>query len=319
MSPTTVQLRLPDFFIVGAPKCGTTAMQAYLSQAPDVFMPADKEFHHFADDLLRANDPLRDREVYARLFEGARDGQRVGETSVYHLLSGNAAANARAACPDAQIIAMLRNPLEVIPSLHSQLVFNGEEPLTDLEEALDAEADRAAGRRIPERVRFPKKLLYSRVVAWRPQLERWIHAFGADRVLVVLHDELRADTPATYRKIADFLGLDPGFTPAFPIVNANKQVRSPGLRRLMDDPHGPAARLTGLVPVAWRRALRRGIERLNTRHTHREPLPDRLRLRLLDLCADEIDAVAALLGRDLSHWHALPKRPTETTPRGAIR
>ena len=150
-------------------------------------------------------------------------------------------------------------------------------------------------------------------------LERWIHAFGADRVLVVLHDELRADTPATYRRIADFLGLERGFTPTFPIVNANKQVRSPGLRRLMDDPHGPAARLTGLVPQAWRRALRRGIERLNTRHSRRDPLPERLRQRILELCADEIDAVAALLGRDLSHWHAAAKRPTETTPTGGIR
>lgn len=77
----------PEFFIAGAPKCGTTAMQEYLRQHPGIFMPDMKEINHFADDLLKQDDPFLKRERYLSLFEGAGENQLAGEASVYYLFS----------------------------------------------------------------------------------------------------------------------------------------------------------------------------------------------------------------------------------------
>ena len=131
--------RQPDFFLVGAPKCGTTAMHVSLREHPDVFMPAEKEHNHFATDLVPATDPYASREHYLALFRDASFEKRVGETSVFHLYSKSAAENIRAFHADAKILVMLRDPLEFVASYHSQMVWNGDAALADLAEALAAE------------------------------------------------------------------------------------------------------------------------------------------------------------------------------------
>lgn len=74
----------PDFFIVGAPRCGTTSMYEFLRAHPQVFMPANKEPHYFGSDLRRQHAPMDERE-YLELFEGARGDQRIGEASPLYL------------------------------------------------------------------------------------------------------------------------------------------------------------------------------------------------------------------------------------------
>src|SRR5690554_4562039 len=70
----------PDFFIVGAPKCGTTAMYQYLKAHPEVFMPAYKEPHYFAEDFHGAwIERFRQQEDYLKLFADAGNAKRVGE------------------------------------------------------------------------------------------------------------------------------------------------------------------------------------------------------------------------------------------------
>lgn len=83
-------MRNPDFFIVGAPKSGTTAMYKYLKQHPDIFMPEVKEIHFFGTDL---NSPwfIRDKEKYLSSFSNAKGEKRIGEASAWYLYSKNAA------------------------------------------------------------------------------------------------------------------------------------------------------------------------------------------------------------------------------------
>lgn len=290
----------PDFYVVGAPKCGTTALQDYLSQAPDVFMPEGKEFHHFADDLLRPDDPLLDRDRYLALFAGAAPKQLVGETSVFHLMSENAARNIASVAPDARIVAMVRNPLEMIPALHSQCVYNGDEPLTDLGAALDAEADRARGERVPGGLRFPERLLYTRAVRFAEQIERYRALFR--NVHVVVYDDFRRDTVGAFRATMEFLGADATFVPDVRVVNANKRVRSRRLQDWTRSPTGLPARVAGWLPGPLRRAAQATFRRLNVRHAPREPLPSVLRARLVRACAIEVERLGDLLGRDLGHW-----------------
>src|SRR5262245_21415535 len=97
-------MRTPDFFVVGAPKCGTTALDAYLKQHPDIFIPARKELHYFGSDLAFLKAPRISLEEYLTQFGPAQDQRRVGETSVWYLYSQQAAAEISKFCREAQVI-----------------------------------------------------------------------------------------------------------------------------------------------------------------------------------------------------------------------
>ena len=93
-----LKLKKPDFFIVGAPKSGTTALNNYLSQHPNVFM-AQKELHRFGSDLKMKIIPSE--EEYLQSFQGSREGQLIGEASVWYLFSKSAAAEIKSFSPAA--------------------------------------------------------------------------------------------------------------------------------------------------------------------------------------------------------------------------
>lgn len=295
--------RRPDFFIVGAPKCGTTWLHAGLSRHPDVLMAEKEETNHFATDLLRPDDPWRSREAWLALFGAARAERRVGEASVFHLFSREAAANLYAFDPGARILVLLRNPVDWVASYHSQMVWNGDEDLLDLRQALLAEPARARGERVPERLRFPERLLYGRVARFAEQLERYFERFGREQVRVILHDDLARDPAQVYRETLVFLGVDPDFRPALERVNPNRVVRSAGLGEWLRRPPAWLARpLVEFFPRSWRTALRRGVRRLNSRVAPRAPLSPELRRELEERFRPEVLRLRELLGRDLSGW-----------------
>lgn len=295
-------MTLPNFFIVGAPKCGTTALHAYLAQHPDVFMSDPKEPHFFGSDLEFRYRRRPTDEQYRSYFAKAGDRRRIGEASVWYLYSERAAEEIRAAVPNASIVAMLRDPVEMIASLHSQFVYNGHEDLP-LAEALAAEEDRAAGRRIPPPANFARGLLYRQVAAYAPQLQRYIDAFGRERVHVILYDDFRADPGSVYRDLLTFLEVDNNHRPDFAVVNASKRSRSLLLRRALNDPPEWLRSLARRVAYpALRRRLYRSVVRLNSEATPREVLGPEATARLREEMADRNRLLEALLGRSLSGW-----------------
>jgi hypothetical protein len=301
----------PDFFIVGAPRCGTTAMYSYLRQHPQVFMPDHKEPMYFGSDLTQLHERLSDR-AYLELFDAARVGQRVGEASTWYLYSTHAAREIHDFAPDAQIIVMLRNPVDVMYSLHRELVFYRGEVIDDFEDALEAEADRKQGRRIGPS-RRPEALFYRETVRFADQLQRYLEVFGADRVKVILYDDFVADTAGTYADLLRFLDVDDGFRPDFVRVNESKLPRNRGLQALVVRPPGPVARL---VPMVRRfrlaHQLRAAILAINSRAERRPAMSGELRQRLTDELAPEVQRLGDLIGRDLSAW-----RGTTATPASA--
>lgn len=112
-------MRLPHFLIVGAPKCGTTAMQQYLGEHPEIFL-AQGEPHYFGSDLAVDWGP-RSWDEYVSLFARASEPV-LGEKSTLYLSSSKAAEEIRQACPDVRIIVMLRNPVDMMRSLHNRSV-----------------------------------------------------------------------------------------------------------------------------------------------------------------------------------------------------
>lgn len=304
----------PDFFIVGAPRCGTTALYEYLRQHPQVFMPEHKEPQYFGDDLTHLHVRLSERD-YLGLFRGAKPGQRVGEASTWYLYSRRAAREIGEFAPGAQIIIMLRNPVDVMYSLHRELTFYGGETILDFEEALAAEPDRMAGRRRGPS-RRPEALYYRDAVRFPEQIERYVDVFGEDRVRVIIYDEFASDVPAAYRETLAFLGVDEEFRPSFEIVNESKRPRLPGLQAMIVRPPGPLARLIPTLrrlPLAHR--LRERILLANSRSEQRPPMDAALRLRLTAELTPEIERLEALLGRELGSWkHPSPHQAAVAAP-----
>ncbi|HEX6654950.1 MAG TPA: sulfotransferase [Candidatus Limnocylindria bacterium] len=300
---------IPDFYLVGAFKCGTTALYDYLRQHPQIYMPFHKEPLFFGDDLTRRYGRMT-RSQYEALFADAKPGQRIGEASAWYLYSRSAAREIKAAAPDARIIVMLRNPVDVMYAQHSQLLFNVEENIVDFADALAAEPARRRGERLPPGPLRVENLYYRESVQFADQLRRYLDAFGRERVLVIVYDDFRDNTPGTYRRVLEFLGVDPTVVAAFGVSNPNKRVRSRILQRLVYQPPGPLVRL---VPVIRRfpfaHAVRARLLGLNSAAQRRSPMDPNLRHRLLAEFESPIRDLGELIGRDLSPWLADPIAP----------
>jgi hypothetical protein len=309
--------RTPNLFIVGAPKSGTTSLYEYLKGHPQVFMSAVKEPCYFATDLAfdRSGNFLvyeRDAALYQELFADAGDAQLVGEGSTRYLYSHSAPALIHRASPDARIIAMLRNPVDMIQSLHAHKLAGGTEDLASLEEALDAEADRAAGRRLPE-FSNPKLATYRDRARYGEQLPRWFDEFGRDRVRVIIFEDMVRDTPGEFRALLEFLGVDPTYAPeSFMAHNAAHGTRSPLVRRLV---RGRVAQwlawgvLPRIIGATRTRSMaqRFGHSRMNRRTVPRGKLTPELRRRLEDDFTPDVARLSSLLGRDMSQlWFGRP-------------
>lgn len=298
----------PDFFIVGAPKCGTTAMNAFLEQHPEIFIPDIKEVHFFGKDLDITKGALRDPERYLALFQNAKE-KRLGEASVWYLFSETAAEEIYRFNPDARIVVMLRNPPDMLYSQHSQFLYNGNEDIESFREALAAEPDRKAGRRVPESAHFAGGLLYSETVRYAEQLERYLERFGPEQVHVILYDDFRADLPGTYRKLLQFLEVSDNFSPEFAVVNPNKRARSRLLRSFVQAPPERVKRLSRLFfPRSVRQRVMKGLEGANIRYEKRAPLDPELRAELERRFAPEVEKLEALLGRPLPWPKPAPAR-----------
>lgn len=302
-------MKRPDFFIVGAPKCGTTALSEYLRAHPRLFLATPKEPHYFATDLpgLRY---ITTEEAYHRLFAAADEGHlAVGEASPGYLYSRDALPAIRAYAPAARLIVMLRDPIELFLSHHAQLRYSLFEEEADPATAWGLQEERRAGRRIPAACREPRALLYRDMLALGDQLERLYALFPPQQVLVILYDELRDDAGAVYRRTLAFLGLPDDGRSDFPVVNPHKGARWGWLNRLLHRPPRWALallrRLAGGPLHDAVVALHGRLKRLNSQRRERAALPPAFRRELAAELRPQVEKLERLLGRDLSHWLAV--------------
>jgi len=297
------RMRKPDFFIVGAPKCGTTSLNDYLQVHPEIFIPAKKEIHFFGSDLPFLKGTRVTEQEYMAYFAPARDEKCVGEASVWYLYSRQAAAEIKAFTPTARIIIMLRNPVDMMYSLHSQRLYNDNENIPNFEEALAAETERKQGKQLYQNASDVMGSLYRAAATYTPQVQRYLEVFGRERVHIIIFDDFARATPEAYRRTCEFLEVNPDFQPEFQIINANKGVQSKALRSLLRYPPWPLRwlfRLVGLRPA--RQGFKGWLRRLNTRYEPRALMDPELRRRLQAEFAPEVERLSALLGRDLTSW-----------------
>jgi hypothetical protein len=295
--------RIPDFFIVGHHKSGTTALYEMLRHHPQIYMPELKEPKFFATDLPVRLEPPADRvlpatmEEYLALFRDARPDQRAGEASPLYLRSHTAAGEIAKVRPDARIVAILREPASFMRSLHLQGVQSRVEMERDLRTALANEVVKRNGREFRR---------YTDNVHYVDQVRRYHEAFSPEQVLVLIYDDFRSDNEGTVRKVLRFLDVDD--TVPVQAVEANPTVRVRSLRAnkaiyALSTGTGPVSRhMQKTIKTVAPRSVRRAALHVAQRrlvYGEPEPVDEDLMLELRKRFKGEVAAIGDYLGRDL--------------------
>lgn len=319
--------RNPNFFLVGAPRCGTSAMHEYLDAHPDIYMSWLKEPHYFCSDLNAERTsnpggrkeawPIIGLEQYLWLFREAGDQRIRGESSVLYLYSKEAAAEIAKFAPDAKILVMVREPIAFLRSLHALFVYQGDEHCRSFVDALDLEPSRREGKNVSNAVRIPSIMWYSRMASFSEQIRRYQEHFPPEQIKVVVFDDLKARTEEVYADVLRFLGIDDSVplrdgtarnlnkVPRFRRLALWARRLHPQAIRLARDPEFP--RHPGyrqpfpanLLPARAAVFLHRALASLNSRRVAREPMPEE-ELRTLKMrFRGEVEDLGELLGRDL--------------------
>jgi Sulfotransferase family len=301
--------RVPDFFIVGHAKSGTSALYRMLRRQPQIFMPDVKEPCFFVPEIagtVSSSEKHPDTlDGYLALFAGARSDQLIGEATPSYLWSRSAAANIASVAPGARIIAILREPASFLRSLHLQYVRTHVEGEHDLRRAIALEQRRRRGEAIPRNSSRPEWLLYSEHVAYVEQLRRYRAVFPAEQILVLIYDDFRADNVGTIRRLLRFLELDDAAPIDLIEWNPSVRIRYPRAYALVRSLYlgsGPATRTAkaGIKALTPRRTRRRLIAaQLRAQRGAPRPPDEQLMRELRRRFKGEVVALSEYLGRDL--------------------
>lgn len=306
-------MRRPNLFIVGAPRCGTGSLWTFLKGHPEIFMSEEKELYFFDGDLRSETWQQPPLEQYLQHFAAAGDQTKLGEASPSYLRSRGAATAIKAFNRSAQIIIMLRNPVDVMYSLHS-LALHGREPILDFERALEADTSRT-GRDL---------VGYREFVDFPEQVRRYFEAFGRENVHIIIYDDLKEDSARVCQNTLRFLGVRAAFAASFPHVNHNRQVRYEGVHRVLMQKPRDLRRVARVVPQWLRSRITHSVLNSNTVVRLRPAMRPELRQRLEEEFKPKLEELSQLLGRDLSAWihdsydgpefEGLPAKPIVSIP-----
>jgi len=188
--------RWPNFFIVGAPRSGTTSLYEYLKDVPEVFMSPVKEPNYFnpsVDDDLFLSKPIRGKK-YLELFKNVKDEKVIGEASPTYLWDPKTPKLIHGIVPHAGIIISLRDPIERAFSEYLFLRGLGSEKGSFLEiiKRSIRDEDYSSNRIIQNGLYFE-------------QVKRYLDIFGTDQVKILIFEELVQDTWGLVKQVLDFL------------------------------------------------------------------------------------------------------------------
>jgi len=304
---------MPDFFIAGHQKCGTTALYMMLQEHPQIFMPRAKEPRYFAPELRPPSQPETPSwpgrlDRYMELFSGALPDQLAGEASPQYIRSPTAAERIAELNPQARMIVILREPAAFLRSFHQQMVATHEEGEKEFRTAIELEPTRRAQAGDGF---LPPQLLYSEHVRYAEQLRRLYASFPKEQVLVLIYDDFRADNEGAVREVQRFLGVDDTLPLQQVETKPLNTVRSMPMHRLRravrhadfnPEQAGPFSRaLATLVPKNVRRgALSKAYRRIAYAPPQPPDEADKGFMRELRVRhRDQVVAISEYLDRDL--------------------
>lgn len=316
---------MPNFFVIGAAKCGTTSIHNYLSQHPQIFMSAIKEpnffafegeevnFKGFADnDNLPVKDPgdydncryrrtITDINAYKNLFKNSAGKIAIGESSPCYSYIPKASERIKHHVPHAKLIAILRDPVDRAYSQYKSMIRYSHEPL-DFLSAIEAEQNRIYDNWAPT-YHYKSRGFYYK------HLKRYYDIFDKNQIRVYLFENFSRYTADVLRDLFTFLEVDNTFIPDLTvkhnvgseqIILKNKTINDFLVKKSMIK-----SALMHITPDIFISMLKKRILKHNTDYAKnivKSRLPVETRMRLISEYHEDITQLQELIGRDLSHW-----------------
>jgi sulfotransferase family protein len=301
---------LPDFFLVGAPKAGTTALHAALAQHPQLYLspvkepkfylcdgrPPSRSRHRGPGDAHSAREWIWRRSAYEALFDAAPAGALRGESTPFYLYDRSAQARIQADIPNAKLIVVIRDPVDRAYSNWMHLRSDGLEPIDDFAAAWAAEDARVAAGWAPF-------WHYRRLGLYGEQLRDLLDRFGAEQVHVLRYRDLVETPVESLDAVCSFLGVSTGVIAGAERANSHPYVpASPRAATLGRVLRAGAALGAFAPPQFWRRLSRPLLASLQREGARRPVLDADLRLRLVEAFREDNALLAEVTGRSFADW-----------------
>ncbi len=295
----------PNFFVVGAARSGTTSLDRYLDQHPEIYLSPRKEMHFFAADSFPRTGPgderlnkrvVQDEEQYDSFFAGATNEIAIGESSVFYLCFPNIAERIAKAVPHAKILIVLREPVDRAYSAYMHLVRDGREHAT-FADGLRLEEER-------KNTGFEPMWWYREVSHYYEQVKHYLDIFGTQQVKVLLYDELFTNLEQTLCDVFTFLGVRENVSIDTSIrYNVAGIPKSRRLYTLLDNfiarPNLLEKSIKTLLPAQLRAAA---ANKAMSMLLHSVPMQPQTHTQLKEDFAEDVGKLGDMLHRDLHSW-----------------
>jgi hypothetical protein len=297
---------IPNCFLVGAPKSASTSLARFLRERPGGFVPTKKELCWLAPDVYVENKLMTRAEYLAFFAEAPEEAVCVAEASPMYLYSSEAPRQIAALNADARIVIVLRDPVQLVRSMHRQNVESRIEPFFELESALGAESLRTAGIPVPRHQKHTTHafLRYTAIGSYAPQLQRYFAVFPRQQIHVMIFERLLSAQQEELSRLLAFLGLGVDGELRLPLENPTVAIRNSFATRLVAQPPASARRFARLLPRSLRGKVAHWVWRSHVQTDISQALPTRLEAYLRNFFAADTRAVENLLGLELPEWRS---------------
>ena len=306
-------MKRPEFFIVGHPKSGTTALARYLNQHPEIFISKLKEPQFFSKDFHRESDDfkknrknfhykIRTEEAYLALFEDC-EKKISGEASTTYIYSKVAAKEIFDFNPKAKIIMIFREPVDYLYSWHAHSMITAGEHIKSFEQALAAEPERRNGKLLKPMVKLPSLFYYTDRIKYLDQIKRYLKYFSSDQLKIIVYDDFRNDNQKVLNELYQFLNVSQDFKVELKKYNRAKKLKYSGLYFLVRNP-----RLIGFFTTIFSQKQLRWLKIRFIKFffdvQKREPLDPSFRDSLKMKYKSEVEKLGSYIDRDLiKEWN----------------
>ncbi len=228
-----LKVKKPNFFIVGAPRSGTTSLYMYLKQHSDIFFNQSrkgfftrKEPNFFCTDFSKGFRKITNMKSYLEFFQGSKNFKAVGEASTWYLFSKEAIPRIEIFNSKAKFIVMVRNPIDVAYSSFIISRYYFEENIKSFKKSWYLQEKRRKGKAVPRWCRDPKLLLWGEIAKTGQQIERLLNFIPRNRVKIIVFDDFVDNTKKIYKEVLEFLKLKYNGKNDFPVYNKRRDIRS---------------------------------------------------------------------------------------------
>jgi hypothetical protein len=302
---------MPDFLVIGAGKSGTTSIDKYLDQHPQIFVPRSKEPNFFGyenmteanfagdpDELVHFRSSVTRLDDYIRIFRDARPGQLKGETSNTYMYHRQAPYRIKHYIPDVKLIAVLRQPAARLYSRYLHLARENRVPSENFSDCLDRNS-----------VWWKRNDLVKEGFYYK-NLVTYFELFPKKNIRVYLYEELQSDPDGVMRNIYGFLGVDPHFIPDTSLrYNESGLIKNKFLNTIYGQGGFLSRSLNAILPgsvvdkLRGNLPLKKKMLELRSKNLHKPNIDPIIRNKLtFDVYGEDIRKLEKLIGKDLSGW-----------------